>query len=348
MGALSDMERALAGEARLALRVFDAGALVESYPPKLKNRNKRAVYEIACPEGAKHEGTLRVSRFRAMALPEKVPALGRSIDFEAREDVFDYAPLAAESQEQEWHVNFADIRLFCAYGGPLLAQDELQVAEHPALGSLREALLAAKDPLLPPLTRDGDAPTPILIQGVERRCELDTSPCSERPMGLYGNRFSQANVTTVREATRALEPPTITNLLAMEAPPGGRGAYSRSEIEDILVTAYTGFLGARLCSEESSGASVRVTVHTGHWGTGAYGGNRELMSLLQLAAARLARIDRLVYHTFDAAGSDAYREGFEFFEGIFDGKKRGAGERVEEILERIENLGFTWGVSDGN
>jgi hypothetical protein len=39
-----------------------------------------------------------------------------------------------------WHVNFADPQLFVAYGSQLLAQDELQAAEHPLLGSIREAL----------------------------------------------------------------------------------------------------------------------------------------------------------------------------------------------------------------
>ena len=40
-----------------------------------------------------------------------------------------------------WHVNFADPQLFVAYGSGLLAQDELQAAEHPMLGSVREKAL---------------------------------------------------------------------------------------------------------------------------------------------------------------------------------------------------------------
>jgi hypothetical protein len=49
----------------------------------------------------------------------------------------------------EWYLNFAHYNLFCAYGGSLFAQDEMQVAEHPPLCSLREALL---DSNIKPLT----------------------------------------------------------------------------------------------------------------------------------------------------------------------------------------------------
>lgn len=36
-----------------------------------------------------------------------------------------------QQQVMEWYVNFADRNLFGYYGGTLLAQDELQVLEHP-------------------------------------------------------------------------------------------------------------------------------------------------------------------------------------------------------------------------
>lgn len=42
------------------------------------------------------------------------------------------------------HVNFADPNMFVAYSGPLFAQDEIQVMEHPTLASVREYLLDKK------------------------------------------------------------------------------------------------------------------------------------------------------------------------------------------------------------
>lgn len=40
----------------------------------------------------------------------------------------------------DWHINFADFHLFGFYEGGLFAQDEMQVAEHPILGSIRDYL----------------------------------------------------------------------------------------------------------------------------------------------------------------------------------------------------------------
>ncbi len=98
----------------------------------------------------------------------------------------------------------------------------MQAAEHPALGSLREALKASADPRLAPLTRDDDGPTPVLVRGVERRCAIDTEPdlLAGRSRGLYGNNFSQASIDAIRSAVTALRPPTITNLLAMGSAAG--------------------------------------------------------------------------------------------------------------------------------
>ena len=71
----------------------------------------------------------------------------------------------------EWHVNFADPALFVAYGSSLFAQDEMQVAEHPALGALAEALRAGARVAL---TEQGGKATPVLVAGVERRCRVAT------------------------------------------------------------------------------------------------------------------------------------------------------------------------------
>lgn len=50
--------------------------------------------------------------------------------------VFEYAA-PADANTLEWYPNFAHSNLFCAYAGTLLAQDELQVVECPALASIR-------------------------------------------------------------------------------------------------------------------------------------------------------------------------------------------------------------------
>ena len=316
---------------RISLLELPAAELVASHPPIWRDANKRVVAQLSCPPGAEHRGQIRVTRWRAGALsdelPEPLPAL------EAHADLFAYTP--APPGETHWHLNFADRRLFVAYGSGLLAQDELQVAEHPALGSVAEAMSALPDHV--PLTAEDEA-TPILIAGVERRCVISTLPDLEagRVHGLYGNRFQRATPDVIRGAVTVLDPPTISNILAIEAPTAYRGAYTAEQIRFILRTAVAGFHAAKL---ESSGALV---IHTGFWGCGAYGGNRELMALLQIIAARIAGVSRLVFHAFDGQGLELYRAGEAVALEL-------AGLRsLDQMVSVIVELGYQWGESDGN
>lgn len=331
--------------------VFDTQTLVESFPPKLRDRNKKVVYRIACPLGSVHGGQLVFSRWAAMSLPEKTRAEDAKTAFECRADVFGYEPTPAGQPRCEWYLNFAHHDLFCAYGGPAFAQDEIQVAEHPALGSLREALLASNT--IQPLTVENGQPTPVLIRGVERRCMVatDQDAAEGRPLGLYGNHFCRAKADVVERATRPISPPTVTNLIAMEAPSYGEGAYSLDQIDYILRTAYSGFRAAQIESTsagvtENESSLPEVVIHTGFWGCGAYGGNRILMALLQILAARLAGIDQVVFHAFDQAGSDAYSAAEAMLDRV---RPLGDGDvAIRTILTRIQALGFQWGTSDGN
>jgi len=314
----------------LLRRDYDAATLVREHPPKLSSPHKRLVYAMC--SGASTTGALTVTRWAAEPLPataelaptELVPLPGH----------FDYADV----HEGVWHVNFADPELFFAYGSSLLAQDELQCAEHPVLGSIREALLAEHQPAMTENDRDG-APTPVLVANVERRCAIDTAPNAAcgRPQGLYGNRFAATDLELVRGAIHVMRPPTRSNLIAMAAPTGA-GTYTRTQIEHVVTTAYTAF---RAAIEESN---VPVEVCTGFWGCGAFGGNRELMTLLQILAARLAGVARLRFYVFDDAGRANFDAGLRGLDGVL----RTSDEPLPQVLDRIADLDYRWGASDGN
>jgi hypothetical protein len=331
----------------LARKAYDADALVREYPPHLVHPNKQHLHQLTCPPDRPHRGTLVCSRYQEMPLPTSFPQLAdHPVEHLMREDVFGYEPPAPGAVE--WYLNFADEHLFFAYGGPLFAQDEMQVAEHPALASLREAIKASGVPGLEPFTRDKGRPTPVLVRGVERRCAVDTDPdlTAGRPYGLYGNSFQRAPVEDITRATTVLDPPTISNIIAMEAPPGGRGPYTMDQIQEILITAYTGFTAARIESLLASpGSPPLVVIHTGHWGTGAFGGNKVLMSFLQMLAACLAGIDRLTYHTHNPTGTTAYEGARRIIETKL---LPSGGVPTEEVLGAIFRMGLQWGVSDGN
>ncbi len=226
---------------RICQQEFNAQDLVTEFPARLSDRNKKTVFGMSSPPGAVHAGAISFSRWRLMSLPATVMRSERSPGFELHENYFTYDP--SPKGRVDWHLNFADYDLFCAYGGPLFAQDEMQVAEHPALASLRHGLIESG---LKPVTGEDGNPTPVTVMGVERRCQIATDPnvAEGRPYGLYGNRFSIAAEEVVRGATEIIDPATVSNILAIEAPPGGRGRYTREQIESVFLTVCTGFSAA--------------------------------------------------------------------------------------------------------
>jgi hypothetical protein len=322
-------------------QAFNAQKLVADFPPKFQHPYKELVYQQACPSGCTHNGDITFSRWKTFALPQVLPSTKANTIFEVREDLFGYEPSINDSTT-EWYLNFAHHHLFVAYASALFAQDEMQVAEHPALGALREALLKLQ---IKPLTVEEEQPTPILIKGVERRCQIATNPnpTQLRPYGLYGNNFARADRKAIELATTPLNPSTLTNLIAMEAPAGGRGAYTEEQITYILNTVFTGFSAAKLESQSIENKQISTVIHTGFWGCGANGGNRTLMALLQLLAAHMAAIERLVFHTADANGARTVEAAREILES-----KLLALPATQIVIEQIAKMDFQWGASDGN
>lgn len=322
-------------------RQYDAGRLMAEHPPHFRHPNKQAVYDLACPAGFEAQGDVIFSRWGEFPLPDLfVKESPAAID--ARPDIYDYAPTAQSASRVEWHVNFADSHLFVAYPTGLFAQDELQVAEHPALASLREALESGDGT---PATIEHALPTPVLVRGVERRVRIALNPdaAAGRPHGLYGNHFARAELDAVRKAVTVLDPPTISNIICMAAPSGGSGAYTMAEIEDVLLTAYTGFRAAAAESHDAAGPDAQTVVHTGYWGCGAFGGNRTLMAMLQVLAARMAGLHALVFHTVDEAGLRTFAAAMARLDPLLIGDME-----TTELMERIAALKLEWGVSDGN
>jgi len=314
----------------LSRREYDAAELSRLHPPHWFNRNKIAIHEALAAEPAPR-GTVAVTRWQSGPRAERLPAARPEV--EIRADYFTYDP-----DSVAWHVNFADSHLFGSYGSALLAQDELQVVEHPILASVREALL---DEGLPALTVEKGRPTPVLVRGAERRCALDLAPnaADGRPQGLYGNIFSRTESAVVLRAVRPIVPPTTSHILAMEAPKHGGDRYTLATLRVVLETAVTGFVAARL---ETPGGGP--TIHTGYWGCGVYGGNRTLMTQLQVVAARIAGIPRVVYHAGQApevaAAALATLAGFDSWV---------AAEPTEaKLLAQLEAQDLRWGFSDGN
>lgn len=91
-------------------------------------------------------------------------------------------------------------------------------------------------------------------------------------------------------------------------------------------------------------ADAAVVVHTGFWGCGAFGGNRELMALLQILAAAISGLDMLVFHTHRAAGTEAFTRARQKADDLAKQGESG----LDRLLQSIVDLGYRWGQSDGN
>lgn len=92
--------------------------------------------------------------------------------------------------------------------------------------------------------------------------QIRTEPNEQegRPKGLYGREFSKASAPTLLKSTTVLSPPTISNIIAMEAlkcavfrirffnieSRYGRGSYTISQLNTTFDTAFTGFSAAIL------------------------------------------------------------------------------------------------------
>ena len=100
------------------------------------------------------------------------------------------------------------------------------------------------------------------------------------------------------------------DIVAIDAIPfcfgGGREQYQRHGINRELNKAYCGFSHSISSDDPISGEMVPIA--TGNWGCGAFGGDREMKTLLQwMAASRAGRQVR--YYTFkDADFSDRQKE----------------------------------------
>ena len=317
---------------------WNATDLLAEHPPRFSCERKRRGFELARPSAAPPSGRVSVSRWQAEELPGQVDVDAALRQLEVRPGYFTYDPSPAG--RVDWHVNFAHLDAFAFYGTSLFAQDEWQVAEHPLLACVREALLSRPTQLL---TLEDDRATPLLVWGAERWCAIatDADASAGRPNGLYGQEFGRASLEAIERAVHQLATRTETHVIAIAAPSYGEGAYRLHELREILATAYAGFRAAVIESEIQRGRADSVCIHTGFWGCGAFGGNRIVMTALQVLAVGMAGATSLVFHHGSAAGRDDV-EGAVALLCELSGE-----ESAEGLLRGIQSRCFEWGVSNG-
>lgn len=125
-------------------------------------------------------------------------------------------------------------------------------------------------------------------------------------------------------------------------------------INQILGTAFAAFRAIVIEAGEKETVVIHSGMHDrllrnspyidlflGFWGCGAYGGNKVLMLLLQMLAASLAGISRLVLHVMGL--EEPWLMATDYYSALVDE----SGGSVTKFLHLLEGKNLKWGVSNG-
>lgn len=311
--------------------------LLEDFPPLYVSERKRYFYGQALKRFGDGDCTLDISRWECGKgdIPLCMDG-GTGTKVSAVENYFRYDQDVSSGSKKVWFMNFADFDLFAYYGGPMFAQDEIQTLEHPLLGSVCEMLNKTGMPNLEPTVSEDTNywPRPYLIQNVPWWIRVDTS-ADRSGINIYGRNFSNLPMEDVKRKVGVVDGNYFNNIIAVAAPLSwNESRYSSGEIEYILQALVASYGPAKELSGEK-----KCVIHTGNWGCGAFGGNRELMYLAQLYVAHVMGVDEIVFH---AVSDDLFSNARAHLKDL------AAMKSLYEATACIESLGYEWGQDDGN
>jgi Poly (ADP-ribose) glycohydrolase (PARG) len=278
-------------------RFWPIGQMVSQYPPKWGHPYKKIIAETSPFHVERPDEWIRASRWsRPSALPKRVKRAKVYVE----SGYFSYDSLGAKGghKTMHWHVNLAGNRLFSYGKGALFNENEVQVLEHPCLASLAMAIKDVKNhgvKGLSTLTHEPQVgPTPILIKGAQRRCEVNTRL-------LDPEFFADASEDEIRHVTNPCKIPMITNIVALpNVSAGTSNKYTVAQIRRLFIYAYTGFRAVVL---ESGGR--KPVLHTGFWCCGSdLEGNKGLTAAIQILAAGTAGIKYIHFAPGDNSAFD--------------------------------------------
>lgn len=325
--------------------------LIKNYPPRFNNSVKSDFYKKALSVYESQEGDIKFLQcLFNPGFSQNERIVFNPLDVKTDDGFFNYARDTSNDNKIVWHLNFSDLNLFGFYGSSLFAQDEIQTMEHPLLCSLREYILKSSVSKSCAKTifiqeRFGNYfPTPVLIENVPYWISVDTKPVlSDGRIGnVYGNCFDGASQEELEAGIKVFDGDVKTNIIAMAALSRKSGKYKKIEIDFTLQTALCAFEKARVLSiaHNELNENLKVSIHTGNWGCGVFGGNKEFMYLVQLIAASCAGVDEVVFHAIDKVAFDRAVIEYE--------KIKGDSITFNGIVDRLYSKDYYWGISDGN
>lgn len=234
----------------------------------------------------------------------------------------------SSEEMMHWTANFADPHLFGFCEGGLLAQNELQVAEHPGMYHLKKYLDG--QPSFSTINGNQIA----LISGVQRLGQLN----------MYGNGFAPADQTAIASKITQFPMPRTSNIFAFAAPrPGTAGQpYDYQHLKDYFDRA---FLAFKTIKEKYGTEQRKVMIHTGNWGAGAFGNDAKVAALIQLAAARAAGVDVIYY---PMSSNDALQGAYTLFNQLsVSFPQMTVGEFLHHLEQYAGHYSLLYGVGNG-
>lgn len=315
--------------------------LMKEFPPEYTSERKSDFYEEAAFIHRKQNGIIKLSRWR-FAYERKTPlGLEKSpVELEQTSAFFDYSD-KDDSKRRVWYLNFADPKLFGYYDGDLFAQDEIQTFEHPLLGSIAEYLDKKAIPGFEPLTVvEKTKPTPYLIENVPYWIKVNTSPVLKdgTSVNIYGRNFSYADPRAINAAITLLQKEETNNIVAIAAPTSGNGhdPYTKGQISFILKTLLVAFGAAAKLTTESKRRDC--IIHTGNWGCGAFGNDKELIYTAQILCASVTGVKKLVFHGISAEDAKILEEANKKAFAVADG---------ESLVDYLFEQDYHWHFGGG-
>ena len=200
---------------------------MEAPAPLGRSATSRSSSRSPARRGRTIPGGIEYSRWAAMPLPGPRRPRGRREPAVGSPGILRLPPGAGPADAVEWHVNFADPRLFVAYGSAPLrpGRDAGRRAPRARLARRRRSTPAR--------------PRAVTVEDGRRRPCWSRAPraaAASPPTGTPPRAGPGASTATpsaaadpavIRRATTRLDPPTVTNLIAIAAPSDGTGPYSR-------------------------------------------------------------------------------------------------------------------------
>lgn len=325
--------------------------LIQNYPPDYKDKTKKEFYNRALSLHKNQIGKINITRcIYNFGENNSLPIELNEIQIRNEKGFFDYSVNQMKKTHSNWYMNFADNQLFGYYASSLFAQDEIQTLEMPLLASIREYLVKNYRYDLAPYTtmkigprgNEEDCASPFLIENVPQWISVNTYPSlNDGTIGnIYGNNFSSATEKELESGIKVLDTAVPVNIIAISALSKQGGKYRRAEIEYTLRAVLCAFEKARFLSiaYNSLSEELKVAIHTGNWGCGAFGGNKEFMYLVQMIGASCAGIDELVFHAVDEGILSKAEEKFRILKEI----------SFKSCIDYLLAQDYAWGIGDGN